>query len=83
MTYLDSNPMNYAKKCQCEHTDYTITRWTIQFDYKYKIECTCGSFIQLATQEDVAIYNERYNKSMEFKMGTEWLGRKTFRKETS
>jgi len=82
MTYLDSNPMNYAKKCQCEHTDYTIIRWTIQYDYKYKIECTCGSFIQMATQEDVAIYNERYNKSMEFKMGTEWLGRKTFRKET-
>ena len=82
MTYLDANPMNYTKKCQCEHTDYTITRWTIQFDYKYKIECTCGSFIQMATKEDVAIYNERYNKSMEFKMGTEWLGRKSFRKET-
>jgi len=30
--------MNYTKKCQCEHTDYTITRWTIQFDYKYKKE---------------------------------------------
>ena len=51
MTYLDANPMNYTKKCQCENTDYTITRWTIQFDYKYKIECTCGSFIQLATQK--------------------------------
>ena len=56
--------MNYTKKCQCEHTEYTITRWTIQFDYKYKIECTCGSFIQWATQKDVAMYNERYNKSM-------------------
>ena len=71
--------MNYTKKCQCEHTDYTITRWTIQFDYKYKIECTCGSFIQWATQEDVALYNERYNKSMKFEKGTEWLGRKPSR----
>ncbi|SVD49355.1 uncharacterized protein METZ01_LOCUS402209 [marine metagenome] len=61
--------MNYTKRCQCEHTDYTITRWTIQLDYRYRIECTCGSFIQLATQEDVDKYNERYNRRMEFKSG--------------
>ena len=74
-------PMNYTKKCQCEHTDYTITRWTIQFDFKYKLECTCGSLIKIATQEDVDIYNERYNKSMEYKKGTEWLGRKPIREK--
>ena len=73
--------MNYTKKCQCEHTDYTITRWTIQFDFKYKLECTCGSLIKIATQEDVDIYNERYNKSMEYKKGTEWLGRKPIREK--
>ena len=73
--------MNYTKKCQCEHTDYTITRWTIQFDFKYKLECTCGSLIKIATQEDVDIYNERNNKSMEYKKGTEWLGRKPIREK--
>jgi hypothetical protein len=25
MTYLNSNLMDYTKKCQCEYTDYTIT----------------------------------------------------------
>jgi len=68
--------MNYTKKCECEHTDFTITRWTIQFDYKYKIECTCGNFIKFAVQEDIDAYNERYNKSLEFVRGREWLGRK-------
>ena len=61
--------MNYIKKCKCDHTDYTITRWTIQLDYRYRIECTCGSFIQLAKKEDVDKYNEQYNKSIEFKSG--------------
>ena len=61
--------MNYTKRCQCEHTDYTITKWTIQLDYRYRIECTCGRFIQLATQEDVDKYNERYNMRIEFKSG--------------
>ena len=58
--------MSYTKRCQCEHTDYTITRWTIQKDYKYRITCTCSSFIKLATQEDVDTYNKQYNKSIEF-----------------
>ena len=55
--------------------------WTIQFDFKYKLECTCGSLIKIATQEDVDIYNERYNKSMEYKKGIEWLGRKPIREK--
>jgi len=29
--------MDYTKTCQCEHTDYTITRWTIQLDYRYRM----------------------------------------------
>ena len=61
--------MDYTKKCQCEHTEYTISIWTIQLDYRYRIECTCGIFIQLATQEDVEMYNERYKKNMEYKSG--------------
>ena len=69
--------MNYTKKCECEHTDFTITRWTIQFDYKYKIECTCGNFIKFAVQEDIDAYNKRYNESLEFVRGREWLGRKS------
>ena len=61
--------MNYTKTCKCENTDYTITRWTIQLDYRYRIECTCGSFIKLAAQDDVDLYNKQYNKSLEFKSG--------------
>jgi len=61
--------MDYTKTCKCEHTDYTITRWTIQLDYRYRIECTCGSFIKLAAQDDVDLYNKRYNKNLEFKSG--------------
>lgn len=61
--------MDYTKTCKCEHTDYTITRWTIQLDYRYRIECTCGSFIKLADQDDVDLYNKQYNKSLEFKSG--------------